>query len=71
MAADCEKSLRDRGIAIEYAAVDRLTGPGTDLEAVRLKDGREIEVHAVFSGFPTMMTPLATQLGCELIPGIW
>lgn len=71
MAADCEKSLRDKDIAIEYAPVERLIGPAADLEAVRLKDGREIEVNALFSGFPTVMTPLATQMGCELIPGMW
>ncbi len=71
LAEPCEKSLRDKGIAIEYAAVESLIGRSPDLQAVRLKDGRDIEIDALFSGFPTLMTPLATQLGCELIPGMW
>ena len=71
LAPDSEKALHDANITIERAAAEALNGEAPSLRSLSLKDGREVEIDALFSSFPTVMTPLAAQLGCICIPGIW
>ncbi|MGY2236541.1 NAD(P)/FAD-dependent oxidoreductase [Pseudomonas gingeri] len=62
--------LQSRGVAIERTPVVELLGQAPTLEAVRLSDGRLIEVQALFTGPKTRMaSPLAEQLGCEFDEG--
>ncbi|WP_191487723.1 NAD(P)/FAD-dependent oxidoreductase [Pseudomonas sp. FEN] len=57
--------LQARGVRIERTPVVELLGQAPALEAVRLSDGRLIEVQALFAGPKThMASPLAEQLGC-------
>lgn len=62
--------LLARGVAIERTTVVELLGPGSDLQALRLADGREVAADAVFTAPKTRMaSPLAAQLGCTFIDG--
>lgn len=62
--------LAARGVAIERTPVVELLGPGTDLEALRLADGREVAAEAAFTAPRTRMaSPLAEQLGCAFVDG--
>ncbi|WP_248798247.1 NAD(P)/FAD-dependent oxidoreductase [Pseudomonas sp. MWU13-2105] len=57
--------LQARGVRIERTPVVELLGQAPALEAVRLSDGRLIELRALFVGPKThMASPLAEQLGC-------
>ena len=57
--------LAQRGVAIERTPVVELLGSAPGLDAVRLADGRSVEVGAVFTAPRTSMaSPLAGQLGC-------
>lgn len=62
--------LLARGVAIDRTAVVELLGPGSDLQALRLADGREVAAEAVFTAPKTRMaSPLAAQLGCTFVEG--
>lgn len=47
--SDTEQRLRSRGIQLEPAAVAEILGEGTKITAVRLVDGREVSVDALFT----------------------
>lgn len=62
--------LAARGVRIEEEAVDALLGEAPGLAGVRLRDGRMVELDAVFTGSRThMASPLAERLGCALDDG--
>jgi len=62
--------LLARGVAIDRTAVVELLGPGSDLQTLRLADGREVAAEAVFTAPKTRMaSPLAAQLGCTFVEG--
>lgn len=59
-----------RGVTMETERVVELIGEGQGLEAVRLADGRIVEVHALFAQSKvSIASPLASQLGLELEEG--
>jgi thioredoxin reductase len=64
-------TLSQRGVAIEPAAVATLEGEGTSLAAVRLDDGRDVSVEAMFVTPMRRMSPLAASLGCEVDEGVF
>lgn len=49
LAPENERRLRARGIVLEPAPVREILGPGTTITAVRLDDGRELPVDAIFT----------------------
>lgn len=62
--------LAARNIATETMPVSALEGPGTDLSAIRLTDGRRHSVVALFIGAQTRFnSDIAEQLGCALEDG--
>jgi len=62
--------LTARRVTIERTPVAELLGPSPQLEAVRLADGRLIEIEACFTqSLVEMASPLAEQLGCRLEDG--
>ncbi len=62
--------LLARGVMIETERVVELIGEGKRLEAVRLADGRGVEIHALFAQSKvSISSPLASQLGLELEEG--
>ena len=62
--------LAARGVVIETERVVELIGEGQGIEAVRLADGRSVEVHALFAQSKvSIASPLASQLGLELEEG--
>ncbi|THV23635.1 NAD(P)/FAD-dependent oxidoreductase [Peteryoungia ipomoeae] len=65
-----EAMLTARGVTIETERVVELLGEGTALEAVRLADGRVVEVHALFAQSKvSIASPLAAQLALALEEG--
>ncbi|THV16905.1 NAD(P)/FAD-dependent oxidoreductase [Rhizobium rhizophilum] len=59
-----------RGVTIETERVVELIGEGRSLDAVRLADGRSVEVNALFAQSKvSIASPLAAQLGLELEEG--
>jgi len=59
--------LERRGVAVEREAIEALLGDAPELAGVRLADGRELPLAALFT--PTrwsMASPLAEQLGCAI-----
>ncbi|MCA0962381.1 NAD(P)/FAD-dependent oxidoreductase [Salipiger bermudensis] len=63
-------TLADRGVMIEDTPIASLFGPAPALEAVRLADGREIPIAALFTAPQTTpASDLATSLGCESTDG--
>jgi thioredoxin reductase len=67
---DQRAELAVRGVRIEERPVSALIGDAPELSAVRLEDGEEIAIDAVFTTLRTRMaSPLAEQLGCELEDG--
>lgn len=62
--------LEKRGVVIERTPVVELLGTAPSIEAVRLEDGRVIEIDAFFTQSKTCMaSPLAEQLGCKFEEG--
>jgi thioredoxin reductase len=62
--------LAARGVRIESTPVVELLGEAPQLDALRLADGRLVDVGAVFTAPRTRMaTPLPEQLGCALLEG--
>ncbi|EKF59018.1 hypothetical protein QWE_12228 [Agrobacterium albertimagni AOL15] len=62
--------LLARGVVMETERVVELIGEGEQLEAVRLADGRVVEIHALFAQSKvSISSPFASQLGLELEEG--
>ncbi len=62
--------LTRRGVAIEAAPVEGLVGEGTALSALRLGDGREYPLDALYIGPPNRFnSDLAERLGCGIEAG--
>ena len=71
---DLETEHRDalarRGVRIEPAAIDRLTGEGRNLSQIHLADGRTCEVNALFFAPRNRLnSAIAEQLGCAIEAG--
>ena len=59
-----------RGVTIERTPIAKLLGDEPDLEAVRLADGRELPLAALFTATRlTMASPIAEKLGCDMEDG--
>jgi thioredoxin reductase len=59
------EALAARGVAVVDGAVASVVDAGERIAGVRLRDGRVVELDALFIGVPTRMaSPLAEQLGC-------
>ncbi|WP_050469827.1 NAD(P)/FAD-dependent oxidoreductase [Herbaspirillum chlorophenolicum] len=64
------KQMAKRGVTIERTPVIEVLGSAPDIEALRLADGRTVEIGAVFVGPRVhMASPLAMQLGCAFEQG--
>jgi thioredoxin reductase len=64
------RQMQKRGTAIERTPVVEILGEAPEIEAVRLADGRALELGAVFVGPRVhMSSPLAMQLGCAFEQG--
>ena len=62
--------LERRGVAIEPAPVRALHGPGAELRALELGDGRMSDIDVLYIGPPTRLnSAIAEQLGCALEDG--
>lgn len=62
--------LAARRVVIETERLAELIGEGDRLEAVRLADGRFVEIHALFAqSRVSIASPLASQLGLEMEEG--
>ncbi|MGK6355758.1 NAD(P)/FAD-dependent oxidoreductase [Sphingomonas sp. DT-207] len=62
--------LAARGVAIERTPVVEILGAAPEIEAIRLADGRDIRVAALFTAPRTRMaSPLAEQLGVAFADG--
>ena len=62
---ETQRQLAKRKVEIEPVPVTGLEGPGTELEGVRLADGRLVAVRALFLRPATRMaSPLAERIGC-------
>ncbi|MCI5076788.1 NAD(P)/FAD-dependent oxidoreductase [Oricola sp.] len=60
-----------RGVTVERSPVVALLGTAPMLEAVRLADGRTVELAALFTGPRLELTsPIAERLGCDLLDGL-
>ncbi|BEP64188.1 FAD-dependent oxidoreductase [Variovorax sp. V213] len=67
---EARAKLQARGVAIEPGRIVALEGPGQDLSAVRLDDGRRVPLDALFMAPRTRPgSPLAEQLGCAFDEG--
>jgi len=65
-----QATLAARRVTIESERVVELIGEGQGLEAVRLADGRIVELQALFAQSKvSIASPLASQLGLELEEG--
>ncbi|MGH8082672.1 MAG: NAD(P)/FAD-dependent oxidoreductase [Lysobacter sp.] len=68
---DTLAKLAQRGVAIEAAPIAQLQGSAPALSGVRLADGRELGIDALFVASRTRFnSPIAEQLGCELDDGL-
>ncbi len=64
VAPETERRLRARGIVLETASVAEIVGEGTAVSAVRLDDGRESPVDAIFTvGMPRPHEDFLAPLG--------
>jgi thioredoxin reductase len=64
------KDLVRRGVTLEPGCVERLVGEGTTLSAIRLSDGREQALDALFIGPPyRFSSDIAERLGCAIESG--
>ena len=62
---DAAARLRKRDVAIETVPVEALVGESPERVAIRLQDGRTIQLDALYTSTRTSMaSPLAEQLGC-------
>lgn len=60
--------LRSAGVQIERTPVAELLGSDSELAAVRLVDGHQVAVEALYVA-PGLASPIAEQLGCALEDG--
>lgn len=69
---DQAAQLAARGVRVERSPVVEVWGAGDALSAVRLQDGREVELAGLFVA-PAIhpASPLAEQLGCDYDVGPW
>lgn len=68
--ADQRADLGHRGFTVEEKAVEGLVGEAPELTGVRLRNGRFVELDALFTGSRTRMaSPLAERLGCAFDDG--
>ncbi|WP_102795615.1 NAD(P)/FAD-dependent oxidoreductase [Bowmanella denitrificans] len=68
--SDARQMLEKRGVQIEESPVIELLGTAPQILAVRLADGRELPIQALYVGPNTQMaSSLAKQLGCAFEPG--
>lgn len=68
--AEQEALLRGRGVRIETEPVVALIGETPQLRAVRLRDGREVAMEALFvAPSVRMASPIPHQLGCAFEDG--
>jgi thioredoxin reductase len=67
---DLEGELARRGVAVEPAPVESVVGEGTRLSAIRLADGREHPLDALYIG-PSYRfgSDIADRLGCAIEAG--
>lgn len=71
LAPEAADELARRGVSIEPAPVIGLEGSGTQLAAVRLADGREVPIEALYvAPVSRLNSSLAEQLRCELDEGV-
>ncbi|RDU97693.1 NAD(P)/FAD-dependent oxidoreductase [Trinickia dinghuensis] len=62
--------LHARGVIVERTPVAEIVGAAPGIDALRLIDGREISIDALFVGARTALTSdLAVQLGCAIDEG--
>lgn len=62
--------LDERGVTIEHELVDRLVGEGTSLSAIRLRNGVEQPIEALFIGPRNRFnSDIAERLGCAIEDG--
>ncbi|MFB3306770.1 NAD(P)/FAD-dependent oxidoreductase [Pseudomonas sp. AMR01] len=64
--AEQQVQLDRRGVTVESGKVRRISGERADVE---LDDGRVFSLDGVFTMSRTRISPLAGQLGCELLEG--
>ena len=70
LGADQRAALAARGVRIEREPVEELVGAAPELAGVRLRDGRLVEIDALFLTPRTRMaSPLAERLGCAFDDG--
>jgi thioredoxin reductase len=68
--SEAAADLARRGVSVEPAPVEALLGEGSSLSAVRLRDGREHPLDALFIGPRYRFnSDLAEQLGCAIDEG--
>ena len=66
LAPETEQRLRARGVELEPAPVAAILGEGDDLAAVRLDDGREVPLDAIFTiGAPRPHDGFLDRLGLD------
>jgi thioredoxin reductase len=67
---EAAQELARRGVTLVQEPVDSLRGEGTGLEAVRLRNGREHPLDALFIGPPNRLNSgIAERLGCAIETG--
>lgn len=65
--AETRAKLAARGVAIEPAPILALQGEGSALSSLRLADGRELGIDALYLAPRTRLnSPIAEQLGCAI-----
>lgn len=65
--ADTAAQLERRGVAVEPAPIAELIGNEQSLSSLRLADGRDVRIDALFLASRTQFnSPLAEQLGCAI-----
>lgn len=65
--ADVAAKLQERGVTIRPEPLVSLVGEGTSLSAIRLLDGVEVPIDALFIGPPTRLnSDIAGRLGCTV-----
>ncbi|GAB3386530.1 NAD(P)/FAD-dependent oxidoreductase [Humibacter soli] len=70
IAPEVEQRLRSRGVVLEAAPVTAIVGNGTAIEAVRLDDGRDVAIDAVFTaGAPRPHDGFLAPLGLDRTEG--
>jgi len=68
--AEAQASLARRGVVIEPAQIVALRGERTALSSLKLGDGREVAIDALYlAPRSTLNSPIAEQLGCALDEG--